>query len=93
MHELVPVPINDMYLILTSERAPARVVEAVDDTHLIWAGLGRAGKVNALTVVVPPVLMAHEHRIGADAQRRVVCIREVIRVDDDAVAVMAYLKA
>ena len=68
-------------------------MEAVDDLHLVRAGLCRAGKVHAFTVVMSPVLMAHEHRIGIDAKRRVVRIREVIRVNDDAVAVMAYLKA
>ena len=93
VHELVPVPIEDMYLILASERAPAGVVEAVDDAHLIRAGSGCAGKVHALAVVVSPVLMAHEHRVGIYAQRRVVRIREVIRINDDAVAVVAYLKA
>ena len=93
VYQLIPVPIEDMYLVFPTERTPACIVEAIDNAYLIRAGSCRAGELYAITVIVAAVLMAYEHCIRLCFKRRIVGVNELIRINDDTVAVMADFKA
>ena len=68
MHQLVAVPVQNMYLVRAPQLSPARVMEGVDDRQLIGAGLARAREPYRRAVVVSVVFMAAQNGVRLKVQ-------------------------